>query len=172
MEAVKIWLLSLAAAITYGILHDQVTARICVEYFSVAHPRILPLTSPSLLALQWGILATWWVGCCLGVGLAVSARLGLGPTLSARDLCRPLAILLLCMALGSVAAGITGFLLARAGQISLNGWLATAIPASKHARFMADLWAHSAAYVIGYFGGLGLCVRTFVKRRRIAASTL
>ena len=172
MEGLKIWLLSILAAIMYGILHDQVTARICVEYFSIAHPTILPLTSPTLLALQWGILATWWVGCCLGIGLAVSARLGLGPPLSARDLYRPLAILLLCMALGSLVAGITEFLLARAGLISLNGRLATAIPAPKHARFMADWWAHAAAYVIGFLGGLTLCVRTFVTRRRVAASAL
>jgi hypothetical protein len=31
----RILLLSVAAAVLYGILQDQVTARICVEYFTV-----------------------------------------------------------------------------------------------------------------------------------------
>jgi len=38
MEFLKIWLLCIVAAVIYGILHDQATARVCVEYFSVAHP--------------------------------------------------------------------------------------------------------------------------------------
>ena len=43
MEILKIWLFCIAAAICYGIVHDQITVRICVEYFSVFHPTILPL---------------------------------------------------------------------------------------------------------------------------------
>jgi hypothetical protein len=164
MEFLKIWLLSIAAAIVYGILHDQVTAHICVEYFSVAHPTILPLSSPTLLALQWGILATWWVGAGLGILLAFAARSGSRPALSAGDLFRPLIVLLSCMAISALLAGAAGFLLARAGIISLSGWLATAIPAAKHARFMADWWAHSASYGIGFLGGLAVCVRVYRMR--------
>ena len=33
----------------YGIVHDQVTAHLYVEYLSIAHPTIRPLTSPTLL---------------------------------------------------------------------------------------------------------------------------
>jgi hypothetical protein len=54
MEIIKIWLLSIAAAILYGILHDQVTARVCLEYFTVFHPPVFDTTSPTLLALGWG----------------------------------------------------------------------------------------------------------------------
>lgn len=164
MEFLKIWFLSIAAAVVYGILHDQITAHICVEYFSVAHPTILPLSSPTLLALQWGILATWWVGASLGILLAFAARSGSRRALSARDLFRPLITLLSCMAIGALLAGTAGFFLARAGAISLDGWLAIAIPPAKHARFMADWWAHSASYVIGFLGGLVLCVRVYRMR--------
>lgn len=38
VEIVKIVLLCIVAAALYGIVHDQFTARICVEYFSIGHP--------------------------------------------------------------------------------------------------------------------------------------
>jgi hypothetical protein len=167
METFKIWALCVAAAIAYGILHDQVTARICVEYFSVAHPTILPLTSPTLLALQWGILATWWVGAMLGILLAIAARAGSRQTLSVRDLYYPLSMLLACMAVASSMAGATGFLLARAHAISLQGWLAAAIPSDKQARFIADWWAHAASYLVGIVGGVVVCVKTYTRRSTI-----
>jgi hypothetical protein len=170
MEFVKIWLLCILAAIFYGIIHDQVTAHLCVEYFSMAHPMILPLTSPTLLALEWGVLATWWVGAALGLGLAACARLGRRLPFSARDLRRPIAGLLLCMAFASLFAGIAGFVLAEMHKISLAGWLASAIPASKHARFLADLWAHSAAYLVGGLGGIFLCARIHGKRQAIPSN--
>ena len=37
METIKIILMEVAAAIVYGILHDQITARVCVEYFTIGH---------------------------------------------------------------------------------------------------------------------------------------
>jgi hypothetical protein len=167
MEVIKIWLLCVFAAMAYGVVHDQITVRVCLEYFSVFHPTILPLTSPTLLALQWGIVATWWVGGALGVPLAIAARAGSQPTLSARDLRQPLLILLACMAAASLAAGTTGFLLTRARIISLREWMAAMLPATQHARFMADWWAHSASYLVGIVGGLIVCIHTYSKRGRI-----
>jgi len=35
MEYIKIVLLAIAAAISYGILHDQITVRVCIEYFTI-----------------------------------------------------------------------------------------------------------------------------------------
>lgn len=170
MEFLKIWLLCVVAAVTYGILHDQVTARVCVEYFSVAHPMILPLTSPTLLGLEWGILATWWVGCGLGVLLAASARLGSLPSLGARDLFHSIGTLLLSMACSALLAGVAGFFLARTGVISMHGPLAQAIPETKQARFMADASAHLASYFVGGCGGLILSVRTYARRERLAST--
>jgi hypothetical protein len=169
MEFVKIWLFCIVAAILYGIVHDQVTAHVCVEYFSIAHPTILPLTSPTLLAFEWGVLATWWVGAALGFGLAVCARSGSRVPLSVWDVRRPVVALLLCMALASLASGIAGFVLAKTHVISLSGGLALAIPESKHSRFLADWWAHSAAYLVGILGGAIVCIRTCVKRGKAAA---
>jgi hypothetical protein len=67
METVKIVLLCILSAIIFGILHDQVTARACVEYFTIGHPPIFDTDSPTLLAFGWGIIATWWVGLILGI---------------------------------------------------------------------------------------------------------
>jgi len=58
MQSIKIILTCVVAAILYGIVHDQITARICVEYFSVFHPAIFSTESPTLLALGWGMVAT------------------------------------------------------------------------------------------------------------------
>ena len=102
MQSIRIVLLATFAAIAYGILHDQVTARICVEYFTIGHPPVFPTTSPTLLALGWGILATWWVGLPLGILLAIAARAGSRPRLTAAQLRRPILTLLVVM--GSAAS--------------------------------------------------------------------
>jgi hypothetical protein len=171
IETIKIWLLCIFAAIGYGIVHDQITVRVCVEYFSVFHPTILPLTSPTLLALQWGILATWWVGAGLGALLALAARAGRRSKLPARELRRPLLILLACMAASSLAAGTAGFLLAGTHKISPPAWMAVILPVEQRPRFMADWWAHSASYLVGMIGGLVVCIRTYLKRGLVPGST-
>src|SRR5262249_32121548 len=51
VEYIKITALCVAATVLYGICHDQVTARVCVEYFTVGHPPVFGgLTDPTLLA--------------------------------------------------------------------------------------------------------------------------
>src|ERR1700742_3819758 len=98
MEFAKIILFCLAAAIVYGILHDQVTAHLCVEYFTVAHPQVFHTQSPFLLALGWGVIATWWVGLPLGILLAAVARLGTGHRLTLSDVRPWIVRLLIAMA--------------------------------------------------------------------------
>src|ERR1039457_3262554 len=94
MQSAAIIFLSIAAAIVYGIVHDQITARICVEYFTIGHPPIFGTNSPTLLGIGWGVIATWWVGMILGEPLAIVSRCGNRPTLSARRLIHPILILL------------------------------------------------------------------------------
>ncbi|MFZ0335817.1 MAG: hypothetical protein WAL69_16905, partial [Candidatus Acidiferrales bacterium] len=66
VESLKIIALAVAAAIAYGIVHDQVTIRVCPEYFTVAHPHIFRTGSLTLIALGWGVVATWWAGLAAG----------------------------------------------------------------------------------------------------------
>ena len=86
LETIKIVAFATAAAIVYGILHDQVTAHVCVEYFTIAHPPVFPTESPFLLAIGWGVIATWWVGMPLGILLAATARIGRRPKLGLSEL--------------------------------------------------------------------------------------
>jgi hypothetical protein len=164
-EAWRIIGMTVAGAAAYGIVMDQITARICLEYFTVGHPPIFPTTSPTLLALGWGVLATWWVALPLGVLLALSARVGSRPRLSARELRGPILVLLGVMAVCAVLSGVLGAMLAQAGLVTLAPYLAENVPVSRHIAFLADLWAHSASYVAGMIGGLVLVLRTYRTRQ-------
>ncbi len=59
--------MGIGASVLYGLLHDQVTARVCVEYFTIGHPRVMASKSPTPLALYWGVVAPWWVGLPAGI---------------------------------------------------------------------------------------------------------
>lgn len=171
MEAVRIVLFATFAAIAYGIVHDQFTAHICVEYFTIAHPPVFPTNSPFLLALGWGVIATWWVGLLLGLGLAAAARLGRAPKLTLIDVRRPVLGLLIVCALSALLAGFAGALLNLTGIVPLLGIWASVIPADKHVAFSAVAWAHTASYAIGAAGGLFIIGRTARQRRRQAINS-
>src|SRR6516225_6988366 len=172
MEFLKITALGLFAGILYGVLHDQVTARVCIEYFTVGHPRLIDSDSPTVLALFWGVVATWWVGLPLGFLLACAARLGGRPRLTALQLLRPLRTLLAAMATMALIGGLAGLLLALHGDAALPTGLASAVPKESHARFIADLWAHTFSYLSGIVGGLVLVVLSFRRRNPKRQSAL
>jgi len=162
----------MGAAIGYGVLHDQVTARISLEYFTIGHPPLLPTESPTLLALGWGVVATWWVGLPLGVLLWLAARIGGRPKLTAADLRRPVGRLLAGMAACSIIAGIIGGLLAGNGRVWLVQPMFDAVPADRHVAFLIVLWMHSASYIAGIVGGLLLAVSTWRRRRRLVVQAV
>jgi hypothetical protein len=169
MQTVAVVLLSMLAAVLYGIVHDQITARICVEYFTIGHPPVFATDSPTLLAFGWGVFATWWVGLLLGVPLSFAARAGSRPKRSAASLLRPIAILMAFTAAFALTAGMLGYLLASSDAISLVGPLAVRVPAEKHTLFLCDAWAHSASYLAAGVGGLIVIVWTWRSRAEAKA---
>ncbi len=169
IEFAKIVVLGVVAAVCYGVLHDQVTARVCVEYFTIGHPPIFGTDSRTLLAIGWGVLGTWRLGVMLGLVTAAFARLGSRPGISARQLIGPVAVLIGCVALLSLVFGIAGFLALSRGLTSLDATLASGVPESVHPRFAADLWSHRAAYMSSYFGSVVLWARIARCRRRLAS---
>lgn len=171
MQYAKIILLSIAAAVFYGITHDQITARVCVEYFTIGHPNIFGTDSPTLLALGWGIIATWWAGVLIGIPLAFTSRLGSHPKLSASSLVIPILKLLGVMACCAAVAGLIGFGLASFGCIWLIGRMAQLVPREKHHYFLADLWAHNASYLSGFIGGVVLSMKVWFSRKSLHAGT-
>ena len=169
MQGLRIVGLAVLAAIGYGIIHDQVTARICVEYFTVGHPPLFPTVSPTLLALGWGVVATWWVGLSLGLLLAGAARLGPRHKLTAAQLRRPILALLLSMGAIAGLAGAVGGVLAADGKVWLPPFLSEQLPPDRRVPFLVDLWMHTASYAAGIVGGLALAVWTW--RQRAHSST-
>jgi hypothetical protein len=94
MEALKIAVTCVIAAVVYGIVHDQFTARICVEYFTIFHPPLFHTQSPTLLGIGWGIVATWWVAAFFAEPMILAVRAGRRPGLRASELLPSIAFLL------------------------------------------------------------------------------
>src|SRR5882724_11791197 len=117
MQFLLIVILTIASAVCYGIVHDQVTARVCVEYFTIGHPPVFNTDSPTLLALGWGVIATWWVGLLLGIPAALVSRLGSWPKYTAARLMRSVCCLMVLMGFASLVAGLAGYFVASAGGV-------------------------------------------------------
>lgn len=165
MQPALIILLCVAAAIGYGIIHDQITARLCVEYFTIGHPPVFATDDPTLLGLGWGIIATWWVGLILGLLLIPAARFGSRPKRSARSLVRPVLTLMAVAAIAAAVAGGIGSILAKSGAVELTGDIAEKVPAEKHAVYIACMFAHTASYFVGFIGG-GITIAVIWAKRK------
>jgi hypothetical protein len=164
MENLKIILLCVAAAIAYGVAHDQITARVCLEYFTVFHPPVFATQSPTALAFGWGVIAPWWVGLFLGLLLALAARAGTRPKQTTAEQLRPIAKLLLVMAFCALCAGLVGFVLVSRGFLAEPEWITPAFGSCSYRAFVADWCAHTASYASGFFGGIVLCILQYRKR--------
>jgi hypothetical protein len=170
MQKTKIILISVGAAMAYGIIHDQITARLCIEYFTLAHPPLFPVSSTTLLALCWGVAATFGIGLVLGFLLAkVSQSPGL-PAIPIPSLYRPLLVLVAVTAVAATIAGYVGFVLSQHSVILLpellpDDWVGL-LPRSQRDRFMAVWFAHGASNLFGLVGGAVLILRIWHRRQR------
>jgi hypothetical protein len=169
MQWLLVIVIAVAACIGYGVLHDQITARICVEYFTVGHAPIIGTDDPTLLGLGWGVLGTWWVGLLLGVPLATFARIGKRPQRSPLSLVPPILVLLMCTAIVAALAGAVGFIAALNGWVWLVPGIASRLPQERHTPFLVALWMHNASYTAGFVGGVLLMA--WVWWTRIAMAT-
>ena len=150
-----------ALAGVYGILHDQVTARVCLEYFTIGHPRIIDSTDPTMLALAWGVVATWWFALPFGLVAAGIARFGKGNQLSVAETLRLAALSLtvtgVCAALAGLAAAMT--------HPTIYAYWAKQIPLDRQPAFMICAWTHLASYVAG--GLLAVATLIILAWRRV-----
>jgi hypothetical protein len=167
-QSAAIVVLTIVGAVVYGIFHDEITARICVEYFTIGHPPVFGTDDPTLLGLGWGVIATWWVGLILGVLLAGSAQVGDWPPVGVGKLYGPLAVTLLCVGVVAALAGVVGHVAAARGWVYLVGPVVERLPADRHVAFLTDLWTHLASYIGGGIGGIILCAWVLVRRKHAA----
>lgn len=155
MRFFSIVLLTVLAAVGFGIAHDLITVRVSLEYFTVGHPPVFNTTSPTLLALGWGVLATWWVALPLGFLLAAASQNGRRhPPLSTRIVAGLIVRLLAVMALAALVSGTMGFVLASRDLLELPADIASVVQPTRHDRFIAAWLAHVASYLVGIGGGL------------------
>ncbi len=165
-EVFKITFWCILLACVYGILHDQVTARICLPYFTEFHPKLGLPDDPTIVAFCWGIIATWWVGAMLGVVLGMVCASGTGPRLGIRELNRPLGLLFSAMAMAALGAGLLGFVSGVYVGKLIYPPIADLTP-EMQSRFSADLFAHNASYIVGFLGGAALICWAYLKRRQL-----
>ncbi len=166
-QTILIPLLCVAAACVYGVLHDLVTAHVCIEYFTVFHPPLSESDSPVVQALTWGVVATWWVGLLFGLLLSFAARLGRSAKMPVHHLMLPLVLVfLICGSLagaaGYVASLIEGFN-AYYFPDKATGWRAC-IDHERWPEFFGVLVAHNTSYASGAI--LGLCLIVWVWKER------
>ena len=166
MNKFRIILFSTLAAMTYGILHDQITARVCLEYFTVAHPPIFPTRSVTMLAVCWGAASTVGIGLAFGTVLALVSQSAGQPPVPVGTLRRKILALLGGMALAAVGAGAAGFFLSRRELVPFPTAVAEDIPPALRDRFMAAWFAHLASYLVGLAGSAGLVFRVWSARGR------
>jgi hypothetical protein len=151
----------IAFACLYGVLHDQVTARICLEYFTVWHPPLVNSQDPTVVALAWGIVATWWVGLLLGIPLAFVCRAGRRLPLSVREVLPLLGWLFLGMTICAVLAGVVGYLFAPESLAALNRY-----DGPNKRGFVTNLFTHNASYLSGTVGGAMVIFAARIKRMK------
>ncbi len=166
LQGLRIVAFCVVAAIAYGICHDMVTAHICVEYFTIGHPKIIEGESPIAMALLWGVLATWWFGLALGIPLALVSRLGSLPVFTVRDLVAPVATVLFWIAVTALLFGFLGWLAGDLGWISVWGPIKQRLPEHRRVAFIIDRTAHQGAYGAGAIGAVALWFWVWGERAR------
>ncbi len=165
VEFLRIILLCVAGAVLYGVVHDQVTVRVSPEYFTVGHARIIGSDSHTLIALAWGVVASWWMGLILGVPLAILCRVGRAPRWTARDLAPHLGVLLALMGLGATVAGAAEHVAGLGvggGTSSIDG---VEFTPDQRRHFQVAAAAHAASYTCGTLGAVALGAFILSRRR-------
>jgi len=145
---------SVVAAIGYGIIYDQITIRICPEYFTVWHPRVSDSTNLTVIALIWGFIATWWMGLSLGLLLASFAVFGRQPLPSGRFILRTIGRILLWTAGVTLLTGLCAWIFRFEAYPYVMGYSLYQLGPEFRRRFGVDYWMHTTSY----FGGLITCI--------------
>lgn len=146
---------AIGLACLLGICLDMVTANVAVEYFSVFHPKVVESEQPWLLAIIWGIGASWWFGGIAGVIVgAINHR--------RRTPLAPLRILkwvaVACVVLWLIMIAILLAILAFASTIPEEARRPTF---DYDRRIMAVAMAHQFEYVLGAIAVVIIAIKTW-----------
>jgi hypothetical protein len=145
-------------------LQDQVSVRLCPEYFTVLHPPIPGLADPTLLGIGWGFLGAWWGGVLLGFVLSLVATLGPRPVLTVGELVRPVAILVGVLAAVTALTGFTVWHHAGVLGVFLGAGMGELVPVENHRGLLTVACYHLTAYVTATVGGVVVCAWVWFQR--------
>lgn len=126
----------------FGVFHDLVTANICVAYFTIEHPKVIESQNP------------------------IFNSVGKAPQVSFLIIKRYITTLLLILPFTSLLAGLIGYMLALSGAIHFIGELARDVSIKKQPVFLAIGWAHMSSYIVGFVGGIVICMKVWMQRTR------
>jgi hypothetical protein len=162
--------MGVTAGICYGALQDQISARLCPEYFTIFHPPIPELTDPTLLGLTWGFLGTWWAGLFLGYIAGLIATLSSRPKFAPCELVRPLLVLMGFIAAIVAISGGTVWWYSEMFGVSIDPFLGKMLPQEHHRALLVVACYHFVGYVAAFGGSLVLFV--WIWRERSKRSSL
>lgn len=163
----SVWSGVLASCI-YGIVHDQITIRICPDYFLIWHPALVPTENLTIVALAWGVMATWWMGAFLGFLVGLGAAAGKPPYASKRQIVRAFVWIMAITGLCAAAVGIVVWRLDMVAPSFVEGDQIAGSGLPNRHRFMIDWAIHNTSYNIGALAGLvgAICIAIGRYRRR------
>jgi len=147
-----------------GVLMDQVSARLCPEYFTVLHNPIDGLTEPTLVGIVWGFLGSAGGGLAMGCAAGIAATVGKRPPLAVRDIIRPM---LVAVAGVAAAVALTGAIVwwnADGLRVQLDTESGPPIPPERHVAALTVACYHMAAYASAMIASIALCI--WISRER------
>jgi hypothetical protein len=159
-------LMSVVAGIVFGVLHDQLTARLCLEYFTIGHatPESVIRQGATVIATYWGLRAGGSAGLILGLGIALVCVAGARPAVTWRRLLVPMLLLLILCGLSSAVGGGMAYWATGQGQLRFATEMDLA-PAAERG-FLICLWMHTGAYAGAALGTLTLASWVWLQRLR------
>lgn len=149
----------------YGVVHDQITARVCIEYFTVGHRFLISSDSPGLLGLFWGVAGTAGMSFLFGIGLYYSLYRGPWPRYEIKKIIPVVLIMLLICGVFALLVGIAGYEMSKYG-IYETEW-SQVLDIDTANRFHGVWFAHIVSYSVGFVGGMLILVSVIYKRKKM-----
>jgi hypothetical protein len=149
-------LLGVGMLTAYGMLMDQVSVRLCPEYFTVLHNPIPGLTDPTLLGLAWGFLGAAGGGVAMGYLAGLTATIGRKPPLTTRELIIPMLLLVGGVTMATAVTGAIVAIHAATFEIHLDPLFQKRIPVERHHSLFTVACYHAAAYASAILGSIVL----------------
>lgn len=164
---------SVLTAIGYGLIHDQITIRICPQYFTIWHPFLFngEQNNLTLLALCWGVIATWWFGLFLALILGGLAVAGPRPLPPFRFVLRTICRILIWTAFGAALAGIAAWLTKAQAPTHVMGDVLYRLGPDFRRRFTIDLFIHNASYDVAPIAAIVYGLLLLKRRKDIVVAT-